>query len=138
MLPQIFRRSRPVFLGTLVFALTFPFFIWPQLAAIPGLSGYLRIERGLSGRDEAWRFALSVIKDKPWTGHGFMASAELTEAEQKSLRSSGFSGAGTTFHNTFITKAVDLGLIATFVYSLLYLVPSAHLPAYTVSAGRRP
>ena len=127
MLPEVFRRSRPIFLGTLFFALTFPFFIWPQLASIPGLAGYLRIERGMSGRDEAWRYAISVIKKKPWTGHGFMASTELTEDEQKTLRSSGFSGAGTTFHNTFITKAVDLGIIATLFYSLLYLVPISRI-----------
>jgi O-antigen ligase len=134
-LPEVFRRSRPVFLGTLAFFLTFPFVIWPQLSAVPGLSGYLRIERGLSGRDEAWRFALSVIREKPWTGHGFMASAELTESEQKSLRTSGFSGAGTTFHNTYITKAVDLGLIATFIYSLLYLWPLARICRPTAHAA---
>jgi O-antigen ligase len=122
-LPELFRRSRPMFLGTLALTLAFPFLIWPQLAKVPGVSAYLRIERGLSGRDEAWQYAWWVIQQKPWTGHGFLASSELTEAEQKTLRRSGFSGGGTTFHNTFITKAVDLGLIVTAIYALLYLVP---------------
>lgn len=52
-----------------------------------------------------------------------MASTDLTEAQAKWLRSVGFSGGGSTFHNTFISKAVDLGLIAAFFYSLLYFVP---------------
>jgi O-antigen ligase len=123
LLPELFRRSRPVFIGTLALLWTFPFLILPQLAALPGVGGYLRIERGMSGRGEAWRLAFAAIGERPWTGHGFMASSELTEAEKKTLRKSGFSGAGTTFHNTFISKAVDLGLIATFLYALLYLLP---------------
>ena len=123
LLPELFRRSRPFFIGTLAIVLLFPFLILPQLALIPGIGGYLRVERGLSGREEAWSFALSAIGDKPWTGHGFMASTQLTEDEQKTLRKSGFSGAGTTFHNTFISKAVDLGLVVTGLYSLLYLLP---------------
>jgi O-antigen ligase len=123
LLPELFRRSRPIFLGTFAIALTFPFFILPQIARLPAVAGYLRTERGLSGREEAWQFAFSLIAERPWSGHGVMASAELTAAEQKNLRKSGFSGAGTTFHNTFISKAVDLGLIATSFYALLYLLP---------------
>ena len=122
-LPSIFRRSRLMFFSTLVATLLFPFLILTTLAAIPGVSSYFRVQRGLSGRDEAWKYAISVIEDKPWTGHGFMASTELTEAERKALRRTGFSGAGTTFHNTFITKAVDMGLVVTCIYTLLYLVP---------------
>jgi len=123
LLPELFRRSRPVFFGTLFVALTFPFFILPQLATIPGVAGYLRIERGLSGRSEAWQFATELIEERPWIGYGFMASTKFTEAHQRTLRRSGFSGAGTTFHNTFISRAVDLGLIVTCIYSLLYFVP---------------
>ncbi|MCA9217799.1 MAG: O-antigen ligase family protein [Planctomycetales bacterium] len=126
-LPNLFHRSRILFFGTLIVLLTFPYFILPQLGNLPGVSGYLRLERGLSGREEAWDFALYAARQKPWTGHGFMASTALTEIEQKTLRKSGFSGAGTTFHNTFITKAVDLGFIATFLYTLLYLVPLSRL-----------
>lgn len=121
--PMIFRYSRPIFLATLVFLLTAPFAILDQLAAIPGLASYMRVERGLSGREEAWRFALAVIEENPWRGHGFMSSAELTAEEQKTLRKSGFSGGGTTFHNTFITKAVDMGVGVTSLYALLYIVP---------------
>ncbi|MEZ6102388.1 MAG: O-antigen ligase family protein [Pirellulaceae bacterium] len=123
LLPELFRRSRPIFLGTLAVVLIFPVLILPQIASVPGVGRYLRAERGLSGREEAWQFALAVIKEKPWTGHGFMASTELTELESKRLRKSGFSGAGTTFHNTFISKSVDLGLAVTGVYTLLYLLP---------------
>ena len=53
----------------------------------------------------------SAIRQKPQTGYGFMASAVLTANEQKMLRKSGFSGAGTTFHNTYISKAVGLGCV---------------------------
>ncbi len=122
-LPEIFRRSRPLFFATVTLGIILPFVILPALASIPGLSGYMRVQRGLSGRDEAWKYAITAIREKPWKGHGLMASTELTEDAHKILRRSGFSGAGTTFHNTFITKTVDTGLIATFVYSLLYLVP---------------
>ncbi len=123
LLPELFRRSRPVFLGSLAFCLVFPFLIWPQLANIPGVSDYLRLERGLSGRDVAWLYAFSLVEEKPWTGHGFETSGELSEQGRKLLRKSGYSGAGTTFHNTFITKAVELGMIAAFIYTLLYIVP---------------
>ncbi len=122
-LPELFRRSRPVFLGTVLCLWMFPFFIWPQLASIPGVADYLRLERGLSGRDVAWQFAFSIIEERPVTGQGFLASGELTEQHKKLLRKSGYSGAGTTFHNTFITKAVELGVVATFFYMLLYLLP---------------
>jgi O-antigen ligase len=123
MLPELFYRSRLVFLGTFLLILTLPFFLWTQLSNIPGFAGYLRLERGMSGRDQAWRYAHSLIAEKPWTGHGFQASTELTEARAKWLRRIGFSGAGSTFHNTFISKAVDLGVPATLAYSLLYIVP---------------
>lgn len=122
MLPELFRRSQPLFLGSLAFFLLFPFLIWPQLANIPGVADYLRLERGLSGRDVAWLYAIDLVKEKPWTGHGFETAGELSEAGHKLLRASGYSGAGTTFHNTFITKAVELGLVATFFYSLIYVV----------------
>ncbi len=122
-LPELFRRSRPVFLGSLALCLVFPFLIWPQIGKVPGVSDYLRMERGLSGRDVAWLYAFSLVEEKPWTGHGFETSSELSRQGRKLLRKSGYSGAGTTFHNTFITKAVELGLIAAFSYALLYIVP---------------
>ncbi|MCA9263645.1 MAG: O-antigen ligase family protein [Planctomycetales bacterium] len=122
-LPPLFRQSRPFFVGTLGLAIVFPFLILPQLAAIPGLGSYFRVERGLSGREEAWLFALSAVQERPLTGHGFMASTQLTEDENQRLRKSGFSGAGTTFHNTFITKAVDLGWVGMGLYALIYFVP---------------
>ncbi len=131
LLPELFRRSRPIFLGSLAFFLVFPFLIWPQLANVPGVANYLRMERGLSGRDVAWRYAFSLVEEKPWTGHGFGTSGELSEQGRKLLRKSGYSGAGTTFHNTFITKAVELGMIATLVYALLYVVPLIRICQWT-------
>ncbi len=123
LLPELFRRSRPVFFGSLALCLVFPFLILPQLGEIPGVKDYLRLERGLSGREVAWRYAFTLIEEKPWTGHGFGSSGELSKAGENRLSISGYSGAGTTFHNTFITKAVELGIIATAVYMLLYILP---------------
>ena len=131
LLPPLFRHSRILLFSTLAVTLCFPFLILPQLKQIPVLGSYLRIERGLSGREEAWRFALTAITEKPWTGHGFMASTQFTEEEHQTLRRSGFSGAGTTFHNTYITKSVDLGLIVTGIYTLLYLIPLSRICAPT-------
>jgi O-antigen ligase len=122
-LPELFHRSRLIFVGSLVTFLIIPFVLWTQMAALPGVSGYLRLQRGLSGRDVAWRYAMELIKEEPWIGHGFLSSSELTESHRVELRKSGFSGVGTTFHNTFITRAVELGLVTTFFYSLLYVVP---------------
>lgn len=123
LLPELFRRSAPLFVGILAVCLLLPFLIWPQLSRIPGVSDYLRMERGLSGRDVAWQYAGSLVEEKPWTGHGFGTSGDLSAQGRKLLRRSGYSGAGTTFHNTFITKAVELGIPAAIVYTLLYLVP---------------
>ena len=122
-LPELFHRSRVVFVGSVVTFLVVPFFLWSQMATLPGVSGYLRLQRGLSGRDVAWGYAATLIQEKPWVGHGFLSSSELTESHRDELRKSGFSGVGTTFHNTFITRTVELGLIVTFLYSLLYVVP---------------
>jgi O-antigen ligase len=129
--PELFRRSRLVFLGTLLFLWLLPFLIWPQLSRVPGVADYLRLERGLSGRDVAWQFAFQLVAEKPVKGHGFLASSELTDKHRKLLRESGYSGAGTTFHNTFITKAVELGVPATALYSLLYIVPLLRICAPT-------
>jgi len=123
LLPEVFRRSRWLFVGTLVVCLIFPFLIWPQLSKIPGFAGYLRMERGLSGRDVAWQYAISLIEEEPWVGHGFGSSAELSEEGRVLLRKSGYSGIGTTFHNTFITRAAEMGIVAASVYALLYIVP---------------
>ena len=49
LLPEVFRRSRLLFFGTLAFTLLFPFVILPQLSSVPGVSRYLRLEKGLSG-----------------------------------------------------------------------------------------
>jgi O-antigen ligase len=122
-LPPVFRRSRVVFVGSLTLCLVFPFLIWPQLAAIPGVSDYLRFEQGLSGRETAWRYASELIEERPWTGFGFGSSGLLTEDAKDIFRDSGYSGAGTTFHNTFVTRAVELGLVSAVLYGLLYLVP---------------
>ncbi|MCA9140486.1 MAG: O-antigen ligase family protein [Planctomycetales bacterium] len=136
-LPDLVLRSRGLFLGSLAFCLLFPFLIWPQLANIPGVASYLRMERGLSGRDVAWLFAISLIEEKPWTGHGFESSGELSEQSRKQLRKSGYSGAGTTFHNTFITKTVELGGIASVVYALLYVVALARICGYSSSVDQQ-
>ncbi len=122
LLPELFRRSRPLFFASLALCLAFPFLIWPLLATLPGFSDYLRLERGLSGRDVAWQYAGKLVEERPWTGHGFNTAGQLSEEGRKQLRKSGYSGAGTTFHNTFVTRAVELGLIATFLYALMYLV----------------
>jgi O-antigen ligase len=131
-LPELFRRSQPLFIGSLALCLVFPFLVWPQLSNIPGVASYLRMERGLSGRDVAWLYAIELVKEKPWTGYGFETAGELSEEGHKELRSSGYSGAGTTFHNTFVTKAVELGLVTTFFYSLMYVVSLARICIPTV------
>ena len=122
-LPTLFRRSPVVFVGSLVTILILPFVIWTQLENVPGLAGYFRLERGLSGREAAWQYAVSLVEERPWTGFGFLASSELTELHSKWLLTMGFTGAGTTFHNTFISKTVDLGIIVAALYAMLYLVP---------------
>ena len=82
-LPELFRSSRLVFVGTLVFFWMFPFVIWPQMAQVPGVASYLRLERGLSGRDVAWEFAMQLVQERPIRGHGFLSSGELTEIAQE-------------------------------------------------------
>ena len=59
------------------------------------------------------------------------------EQGRKQLRKSGYSGAGTTFHNTFITKAVELGVIGTVVYSMLYILPLIRICNPTDSVYRQ-
>ena len=113
--------SLPVFAGLL--AIT-PFLLVTVIAAAsPFLNQYLRLSVGLSGRDTGWLLAVSLISEKPLFGHGLGSSSEQTSQYAKMLSEGHFYAAGASFHNTFLTKAVDMGLIVASLYVLVYVVP---------------
>lgn len=121
---RITRRSAytlPAFAGLLA---TAPFLMISVMAtASPFLNQYLRLSTGLSGRDAGWVLAGSLIAEKPLFGHGLGSSSALTSQFADVLSEGGFYAAGASFHNSFLTKAVDMGLIVASLYILVYVVP---------------
>ena len=111
----------PLFMGLLAIA---PFLMLKAIAtASPFLDQYLRLSAGLSGRDTGWLLAASLIAEKPLFGHGLGSSSEQTLQFAEVLSEGHFYAAGASFHNTFLTKAVDMGLVVTTIYFLVYVVP---------------
>jgi hypothetical protein len=101
-----------------------PFLILKWLALIsPFLDQYLRLSVGLSGREAGWLLALVLIADSPIFGHGLGSSSEMTLQYGAILGEGHFYAAGASFHNTFLTKAVDMGIGVALVYILVYVVP---------------
>lgn len=85
------------------------------------LGTILRIESGMSQREILWAYALHLISMNPIVGYGYWQSPILLE--EAGLLSLGALQKGAPFHNTFIDSAVDSGIIVTFFYLLLFLVP---------------
>lgn len=83
----------------------------------------------LTGRTDLWSIGLSTIAESPWLGVGYRAfwvegygpAEELWAMFQLS------SGAGFSFHNLYISNAVELGLVGLALQIALIYVPLAAL-----------
>lgn len=128
----VFRRLDPRLRYLLPIAVVFltvtPFLVLETMSLLtPFLDQYLRLDAGLSGREAGWLLALVLIADRPVFGYGLGSSSELTLQYGTALGEGHFYAAGASFHNTFLTKAVDMGVGIAFVYLLVYLIPLVRL-----------
>ena len=99
-----------------------PLFATELIAMIPGVNSYFRVEAGLAGRAGGWIFALRQIAAEPLAGHGFGASSELTTTHIETLRQVRFRAEGASFHNTFISRAVEFGVPNALLYLAIYVI----------------
>ncbi len=129
--PRFVREKSSILLAYGIGAAALPFLLVGTLQAAPIVGDALRLSAGLSGREGGWLFALLQISQEPWVGHGFQAAGETTTAYAESLDQIGFHAAGASFHNTFLTKAVEFGLPIAAVYLLLFLRPIIQIAGRT-------
>lgn len=121
-----------------VFGVLLPLFALDLLAMIPGVNQFLRVERGLAGREGGWVFALQQIAQNPWTGYGFNATSALTELYAAQLREMNFRAAGASVHNTYLTIAINYGLPAAISLLAIYMVALLRAARYAhISAEAR-
>jgi len=110
-------------LASIVGLIVAPYLAMDLMSQVDFLANWLRLDLGMSGREGGWEFASELVASEPFVGHGFQQSSELTVIYDTVLHRMGFRAAGASFHNTFISKAVDSGLIVAFSYVMLFVVP---------------
>ena len=83
----------------------------------------------LTGRTDLWRTGLTLISDKPLFGVGYRAFWVKGNgpAEQLWAMFGEPSGAGFNFHNTYISNAVELGLVGLSIEVILIYLATAIL-----------
>ncbi|MHA1381555.1 MAG: O-antigen ligase family protein [Candidatus Helarchaeota archaeon] len=86
----------------------------------PVLRKALRIEQGASGREETWPFAWNLIYKNPILGYGFDSLSDL-----KWIYSYGKidKSPDAGFHNNFLNMGLQSGLISSFFYLMLFIIP---------------
>jgi len=104
------------------------------ITKVPNFSEYMRIEKGLSGRETTWKNAVVLIKQRPFMGWG------LGTIQKNLIQQFGFSipddldiaineidNSGTldflvgfNAHNVFLNYAVEMGIAAAFIIFYLY------------------
>lgn len=103
-------------------AITAPIYALNLIELLPGAKTYLRSNTGLSGREGVWSFALRYIGEHPLRGYGASAAQEYTQRYIHYLKDQNFKAAGASFHNTFLTRAFDNGVLASLSYLVIFLV----------------
>ncbi len=103
-------------------AITAPIYALNLIELLPGAKTFLRSSTGLSGREGAWDFGVRLIAEKPLQGYGASAAQDYTERYASYLRSNNFKAAGAGFHNTFLTRAFDNGILSAASYLAIFLI----------------
>lgn len=90
---------------------------WLIIDYLPIFKDLLRLEAGLSLRDDLWRAAIGMIKERPVFGFGPASYDDikflfLGPSAGRSLAGTSLGGAA---HNLYLTKASEIGIIGLFV-----------------------
>jgi exopolysaccharide production protein ExoQ len=88
----------------------------------------------LTGRTDLWRTGLTLISEKPFFGVGYRAFWVKGNgpAEQLWAMFGEPSGAGFNFHNTYISNAVELGLVGLSIEVILIYVTAGILAVLAI------
>ncbi len=94
----------------------------------------------LTGRVDLWRVALNLIAERPLLGSGYQAFWVQGHAAAEALWDSfGIDGrAGFNFHNTYLSNAVEIGVIGVLIEAIVLavaVVQSGRLALMTGSRG---
>ena len=89
---------------------------WVMADYLPLFRDLLRLESGLSLRDDLWSAAANMIKERPIFGFGPASYDEIKFAflgpsAGRSLAGTSFGGAA---HNLYLTKAAEIGIFGLF------------------------
>jgi len=99
--------------------LLFMFYQYVQTSEL--LIKLFRIKQGLSGREILWPFGLHLIKMAPLIGYGFLKSSSVKWEYGNDIILK--YAPESSFHNVFIDTAIHSGLIVTFFYMLVFIIP---------------
>ncbi|MGE5411862.1 MAG: O-antigen ligase family protein [Clostridiales bacterium] len=93
----------------------------------------------LTGREEFWKGAQTLIFEKPLSGYGYSVEGKVWEdARFYNVKNSLWKGSSrASLHNGYISTAIGVGLIAFALWSIILLFPlwrSMFLPANTYKA----
>lgn len=88
----------------------------------------------MTGRTDLWAMGLSYIAERPLQGLGYRAFwvSGFAPAEELWAMFDVPSGAGFNFHNTYISNAVEIGLIGLLLQIIIIYGGGLTMAAYTV------
>jgi len=94
----------------------------------------------LTGRTDLWATGLSYIAERPLQGLGYRSFwvRGFGPAEELWAMFDVPSGAGFNFHNTYISNAVEIGLIGLFMQIIIIYGGAAAMAAYTFARPNAP
>jgi exopolysaccharide production protein ExoQ len=94
----------------------------------------------LTGRTELWATGLSFIAERPLQGLGYRAFwvSGFAPAEELWAMFLVPSGAGFNFHNTYISNAVEIGLVGLLLQILIIYGGGAMIAAYALLRPNAP
>ncbi|HWB90232.1 MAG TPA: O-antigen ligase family protein [Puia sp.] len=99
---------------------------------VPALSSYFRVANGSSGRVVEWASLVLMTMKSPWVGYGVGTAGDFVAGLAPVLK--GLAGISVSaVDGTYFETAFDSGLIVTFIYIALFL-----LPVWSVAQSQMP
>ena len=118
----IFRKLKPILVSFSIISIIL--ISWSFLKDSQTVNSLLRIDRGTSGRDIMWVYAVSRAAEKPLTGYGFRSDTYLKEISTEEF---GNIAAQSGWHNVFISHLTQFGIFGLLLYISIFLTPMYRL-----------
>lgn len=117
-----FIKLKPILVSIAVISIMF--ISWSFLKNSQTVNSLLRVDRGTSGRDIMWVYAVSKAVEKPLTGYGFRSDTYLKEISTGEF---GNIAAQSGWHNVFISHLTQFGILGLLLYLSIFLIPMYRL-----------